>query len=183
MKELAITFVIALVGGSIYNQMQLPSANPGFQQGPAQVVSNAGMGQELIQTVDDGMFQGYVLDSKEPVLVEFYTDECVYCKKMAPSLGRLAFASQGVLRVCKVNADKNSTLADRYGVTGVPALLLFQNGQLADTLAGSQSGDQIRAWLARHDINVPVSTSMKLNNNRRSCNEKNNSVIKKVGMS
>jgi|AGTN01.2.fsa_nt_gi Thioredoxin domain-containing protein len=169
MKELAITFIIALVGGSIYNQMQLPSANPGSQQqGAAPTAATAGVGQELIQGVDEGMFQGYVLDAKEPVLVEFYTDQCVYCRKMAPSLGRLAYAGQGVIRVCKVNADQNSGLADRYGVTGVPALLLFQSGQLTDTLAGSQDGDQIRAWLARHDIKVAVSTSQKLNDTRSS---------------
>lgn len=156
MKELFIAFVIALAIGSMLNganwsplgAMQPASAN---LQPPAMTA-----GQELVQDIDEGSFQGYVLDANEPVLVEFYTDNCPICVKMAPLLGKIALNGQGAVRVCKVNASKSQNLADRYGVSGVPTFYIFDRGQVKDSVAGGLEGDDLRAWLAKHDIRLPA---------------------------
>lgn len=167
MKELLIAFAIALVVGSIMNGSKGPggtlSGGGGEPQAQAQSQGSiaASVGQQLIQEVDEGLFQGYVLDAKEPVLVEFYTDECTYCRTMAPIVGTVAYNGQNIVRVCKINADKCESLADRYGVSGVPAFLLFKQGQLSDTANGAMSETDMFGWLARHDVNVPATLPAK----------------------
>lgn len=162
MKDIFFSFLIALALGSMLNG-GIPGVN--FMGGPgaagsqppdgqqAQAAATAGM--DLVQDIDEGSFQGYVLDANEPVLVEFYTDNCPHCLKMAPVLGTLALKGQSIVRVCKVNASNNQSLADRYGVAGVPAFVLFDKGQVRDSVSGAMEGSEIRAWLARFDVKVP----------------------------
>ena len=153
MKELIITFLICLAIGSWLNSTTIL---PWGQKVEAAQGQGAGtLGAELIAEVDQGSFQGMVMDAKEPVLVEFYTDSCPVCVKVAPTLSKLAFDSQGIIRVCKINASKNQALSDRYGVTGVPAFLLFENGQMIESTAGGLELSDFRAWLANHNIRIP----------------------------
>ncbi len=174
-----IAFVIALVIGSVWNSMNgqdpgvdLNSGNSGASGtvgGSAPVAGNptgsssqstinaeAQAGQELVVDIDEGSFQGFVLDSQEPVLVEFYTTHCPNCTKMADVLGQLAFNGQGVVRLCKVNAEKAGTLADRYDVNGVPTFVLFSEGHMVDSTAGARSFEDMRSWLSQNNISVPA---------------------------
>ncbi len=152
MKELVIGFLIALCLGAIWNDMSSKQQPLGVDQGAMQPGL---VGQELIAEVDQGMFQGYVLDSKDPVLVEFYTDTCSICKTMAPVLGKLAIQGQSAIRMCKINAQNNQSLAETYNVRGVPTFVLFKDGHMQDSTAGGMDEEEMRAWLANYDVNIP----------------------------
>jgi thioredoxin-like negative regulator of GroEL len=173
MKEFFVAFIVALAAGSIYNQMS--GIDPGFQGGPSSGGSEIGnsltggaggdnlsispqaqAGQSLVADVDEGSFQGMVLDSREPVLVEFYTDNCPHCKTMGPVLGQLAYNGQGIVTVCKINASKSASIAERYEISGVPAFVLFNEGHMLDTTAGARSVEDLRAWLAQNNVSVPA---------------------------
>jgi len=182
MKEMFIAFLIALVIGSIWNQMngqdpgyaavnggdgnsnlQQPSGGNGQAIGSGSGISaEAEAGMSLVVDIDEGSFQGYVLDSREPTIVEFYTNNCQYCKKMAPILGQLAYNGQGVVRVCKINAEKSEALADRYRVadTGVPALVLFSEGHMLDSTAGYRGYEEMKSWLSQNNVTVPNTPSI-----------------------
>ena len=156
MKEIVIAFLIALCLGAAWNGMSTNSQPLGANEGAMQPGL---IGQELISEVDEGSFQGYVLDAKDPVLAEFYTDTCTYCKAMAPTLGKLALASQGIMRVCKINAQSSQKLAEKYNIQGVPTFVLFRDGQMLDSTSGSMREDDMRAWLTRYDIRIPSESS------------------------
>lgn len=166
MKEICVAFIIALVLGSVYNGMngdqniQPDSFSPGTHQSAnAQLEQQqATAGQELVVDIDEGSFQGYVLDSREPVLVEFYTETCPYCVKMGPTLGKVAFNGQGVIRLCKINASKAPSLAERYSISGVPAFALFVEGHLVDSTSGAKSFEELRTWLTVNNIDIPASS-------------------------
>ncbi|MDZ4837273.1 MAG: thioredoxin family protein [Candidatus Melainabacteria bacterium] len=177
MKEMFAGFLIALVVGSLWNQFQgldsgvasAASGTPGGTGGGGMQnpIGNAALnpqgqlGQELVVDIDEGSFQGYVLDSREPVLIEFYTDNCPHCVKMAPVLGQLAYNGQGVFRICKINAAKSTALAERYEIKGVPAFALFVDGHKMDSTSGARSFTEMRSWLSQNQITVPDSpTSM-----------------------
>jgi len=155
MKDVFFSFVIALALGSMLNGMGFPAMGGPPQPTPEQAQTSQSAGQDLVADIDEGSFQGYVLDAREPVLVEFYTDNCPHCVKMAPVLGILALKGQNIIRVCKVNASNNQNLADRYGVAGVPAFVLFDQGQVKDSVSGAMEGSEMRAWLARFNVKVP----------------------------
>lgn len=179
MKEMFVAFVIALVVGSVWNGMKADQGINGGEggggiqglniadgsgqqpeQNPLQITAHAQAGQELVLDVDEGSFQGYVLDSREPVLVEFYTDNCPHCKTMAPVLGQLAYNGQGIVRVCKINGSKNPGLAERYDISGVPAFILFTNGHMMDTTSGARSFEGMRQWLGQNNVQVPARIGM-----------------------
>lgn len=175
MKQVVIAFVIALVVGSFINGMNGStsmgggggatcgtggSGMPGPGGSPDQINNavadqTAQAGLELVANVDEGSFQGYVLDSKEPVLVEFYTDSCPHCISMRTVMGKLAYNGQGIVRLCKVNAEKSAALAERYNVQGVPAFCLFSEGHIVDSTSGARDMDGMKNWLSLNNINVP----------------------------
>jgi len=154
MKEVVIAFLLALAVGSILNGMNFTVQPLQDDQGANQPALR---GQELILETDESTFQGYVLDSRDPVLVEFYTDNCPGCKQVAPVLGTLAYEGQGKITICKVNLEKSPSLAGKYNVYGVPTLMIFQEGHLQDTNEGAMDEDSMRGWLARNQINIPQS--------------------------
>lgn len=186
MKEMFIAFIIALVIGSVWNQINgadpgpqamaamqsgatcgtgdggTPAGGGGVTQNGASVAvinSQAQAGQELVVDVDEGSFQGYVLDAREPVLVEFYTDNCPHCTTMGPVLGRIAYNGQGIMRLCKINASKCSALAERYDISGVPAFVLFTEGHMMDSTSGARSFEDMRSWLGQNNVSIPASVS------------------------
>ena len=152
MKEIVIGFIIALVIGAAWNGMRTNVQPLGAEQGAMQPGL---VGQELIAEVDEGMFQGYVMDAHEPVLVEFYTDTCSICKTMAPVLGKLAIQGQNVIRLCKINAEKNQSMAEKYNIQGVPTFVLFKDGTMQDSTAGGMNEDEMRAWLINYGVEIP----------------------------
>jgi thioredoxin 1 len=93
----------------------------------------AGVG---IIEVSDATFEQEVLQSTQPVLVDFWAAWCGPCKAIAPVVDELAVKYSGQLKVAKVNVDQNSATPSRYGVRGIPALLFFKDGKVADQLVG-----------------------------------------------
>ena len=82
-------------------------------------------------------FNAVVLEQQQPVLVDFYADWCGPCKTIAPAIEAVADSFADRLRVAKVNVDDNPELATRYGVRGIPTLVVFKNGEPVDSVTGA----------------------------------------------
>lgn len=86
--------------------------------------------------VTDANFDQEVLNSEQPVMVDFWAVWCGPCKAIAPIVDGVAQAYAGKLKVAKVNVDQNGATPSRYGIRGIPALLFFKNGKVADQIVG-----------------------------------------------
>jgi thioredoxin 1 len=86
--------------------------------------------------VNQQTFEAQVLQSGEPVVVDFYANWCPPCRALAPILDRLADQFAGEIRFVKVNSDENPELSDRFGVAGLPTLLLIRNGEVSSQIVG-----------------------------------------------
>lgn len=95
-------------------------------------------------TLTDQNFKGEVLDSKDPVLVDFWAEWCHPCRIVSPIVEELAKEYQGKLKVGKLNVDENGVTAQSYGVMSIPSLLIFKNGQVVKTMIGAQSKDNFK---------------------------------------
>jgi thioredoxin 1 len=93
----------------------------------------AGLG---VLEVSDATFDQEVLRSEQPVLVDFWAVWCGPCKAIAPVVDSLATAYAGKLKVAKVNVDENGAVPSRYGIRGIPTLLFFKGGKVADQVVG-----------------------------------------------
>jgi thioredoxin 1 len=100
-----------------------------------------------VNEIESNSFQTEVLDSTLPVLVDFYAPWCGPCKMIAPMLENLAGEFEGRVKVVKVNVDNAAELAAKYQITGVPTLMIFQGGDVAETMVGAASADAIRTKL------------------------------------
>ena len=99
-----------------------------------------------VNNVTQANFDTEVLQSAQPVLVDFWASWCGPCQMMGPVVEAVAKVHTG-LKVCKVNTDENIDLAVKLGIDSIPALLLFKNGQLAARTVGAQPPQQIEDWL------------------------------------
>ncbi|HEY3703683.1 MAG TPA: thioredoxin [Terracidiphilus sp.] len=93
--------------------------------------------------VTDANFDQEVLKSEQPVLVDFWAAWCGPCKMIAPAVDNLAATYAGKLKVAKVNVDQNGATPSRYGIRGIPALLFFKGGKVADQIVGYVPQDVI----------------------------------------
>ena len=98
-------------------------------------------------TLTSANFQAEVLDSPLPVLVDFLATWCGPCRMVAPIVAEIAAEKAGVIKVGKVNVDEEPGLAGRYGISSIPTLMLFKNGQLVDTMVGARPKAQIEQML------------------------------------
>jgi thioredoxin 1 len=97
--------------------------------------------------VSDGSFDNVVLRATEPVLVDFWAEWCGPCKMIAPFLDELATDMEGRVTVAKVNIDENPQIPRKYGVRGIPTMILFKNGAPAATKVGAEPKSRLQAWL------------------------------------
>jgi thioredoxin 1 len=102
-----------------------------------------------IVTLTQENFDKEVLQSSQPILVDFWAEWCGPCKMMAPVLDELAQEYDGRVRIGKVNIDEFQTLAGQYGIQSIPTLLLFQKGQVADQVVGLRSKRDLKSRLDR----------------------------------
>lgn len=105
------------------------------------------MASDLIKHVSDATFEAEVLKSSQPVLVDYWAEWCGPCRMIAPVLDEVAAAYQGKLQVAKMNVDENRDIPAKFGIRGIPTLMLFKNGQLAATKVGAMSKAQLTAFL------------------------------------
>ena len=92
----------------------------------------------------DGNFKAEVLDSKIPVLVDFWAEWCGPCRMVSPIVEKLAKDYSGKLKVGKLNVDDNSEVPSQYGIQGIPTLLFFKNGQVANQIVGFQPEHKLK---------------------------------------
>lgn len=106
---------------------------------------------DLIKHITDASFAADVLEAEGPVLVDYWAEWCGPCKMIAPILDAVAEEYEGRLTVTKLNIDANSATPSKFGVRGIPTLMLFKNGEVAATKVGALSKSQLAAFL---DANI-----------------------------
>lgn len=108
------------------------------------------MASELIKHVSDASFEADVLQSAQPVLVDYWAEWCGPCKMIAPILDEVATAYSGKLQIAKMNIDENRGIPTKFGIRGIPTLMLFKDGQLAATKVGAMTKSQMIAFVDQH---------------------------------
>jgi len=101
---------------------------------------------DIVHVTDDS-FEQEVLQSSTPVLVDYWADWCAPCKMIAPVLDEIADEYHGKLRVAKLNIDENLETPSRYGIRGIPTLILFKEGEVEATKVGAVSKSQLTAFI------------------------------------
>jgi thioredoxin 1 len=102
---------------------------------------------ELIKHVSDASFEQDVIKSGAPVLVDYWAEWCGPCKMIAPLLEEAAKDYAGKLTIAKVNVDNNQGTAAKFGIRGIPTLMLFKNGSAVATKVGALSKSQLTAFI------------------------------------
>ena len=104
------------------------------------------MSDTIVYLTDDS-FQNEVIESSEPVLVDYWAEWCGPCKMIAPILTEIASEYQGKIKVAKLNIDENPQTPPKYGIRGIPTLMLFKDGNVEATKVGALSKSQLTAFI------------------------------------
>jgi thioredoxin 1 len=108
------------------------------------------MSSELITHTSDASFNADVIEADTLVLVDYWAEWCGPCKMIAPILDEVSKDYDGKLRIAKMNVDENRDVPAKYGIRGIPTLMLFKDGQLAATKVGALSKAQLTAFIDLH---------------------------------
>ncbi len=108
------------------------------------------MATSAIIEVTDGNFDQEVLKSDQPVMIDFWAAWCQPCRALAPIVDEVAEAYQGKIKVAKMDVDKNASTPQRYGVRGIPTLLIFKGGQVREQIVGFVSREMIEKALDKN---------------------------------
>ena len=102
--------------------------------------------------VTDESFEQDVLQADQPVLVDFWAEWCGPCKQIAPALDQIAEELAGQITVAKLNIEDSPTTPSRYGVRGIPTMMLFKGGQMASMKVGAMPKQKILEWLSEAGV-------------------------------
>jgi thioredoxin 1 len=105
------------------------------------------MSSDLIKHISDASFEADVLQSTQPVLVDYWAEWCGPCKMIAPILDEMASTYSGKLQIAKMNVDENRDIPAQFGIRGIPTLMLFKDGKLAATKVGALSKSQMADFI------------------------------------
>ena len=105
---------------------------------------------EHIKHVSDATFEAEVLQSAIPVLVDYWAEWCGPCKQLSPLLDKLAPVYAGNLKIVKMNVDQNKATPAKYGIRGIPTLMVFKNGALATTKVGALNESGLKTLIDAH---------------------------------
>ncbi len=105
---------------------------------------------ENVKETSDGTFENDVLKSDRPVLVDFWAEWCAPCRMLAPTVEAVADKYADSARVVKLNVDFNTSVSQRYGIQGIPTLILFKNGREEERVVGATSEQAISRMLDKH---------------------------------
>lgn len=108
------------------------------------------MSSDLIKHVSDSTFEADVLKANGLVLVDYWAEWCGPCKMIAPILDEVAGSYNGKLKVSKMNVDENAETPGKYGIRGIPTLMLFKDGAVVATKVGALSKSQLTAFIDSH---------------------------------
>ncbi len=101
-------------------------------------------------TVSDTSFESDVLNSDKPIVVDFWAEWCGPCKQIAPSLDEIAGEMEGKVAIAKLNIDENPAMAAKYGIRGIPTLMMFKDGELIATKPGAHTKKVYLDWIAQN---------------------------------
>jgi thioredoxin 1 len=104
------------------------------------------MSEAIVHTSDDN-FEQDVLKADGPVLVDFWAEWCGPCKMIAPILEEIASEYGGKIKICKMDVDANTNTAPKFGIRGIPTLIIFNNGEVTGTKVGALSKSQLSAFI------------------------------------
>ncbi|MBA2673846.1 thioredoxin TrxA [Ramlibacter sp.] len=105
------------------------------------------MASDLIKHISDDTFEADVLKAAKPVLVDYWAEWCGPCKMIAPILEEVSESYKDKLQIAKMNVDENREIPAKFGIRGIPTLMLFKDGQLAATKVGALSKSQLTAFI------------------------------------